>query len=94
MMKDGYISTFINGLRSSDSLVLLPIYYAGGTAAKDISSEDLAVGIREAGRNAIVIQDRNELLDRLPAADAYVVLGARDDSLSGLAAEIANRLKY
>lgn len=93
MMKDGYIKVFSEGLRDGDSLFLLPIYYAGGTAAKDISSDDLAKGISASGRAATVIHDRKEIVGRLGQWDSYVVFGARDDSLSGLAEEIAKRLR-
>jgi UDP-N-acetylmuramate--alanine ligase len=92
LMKDGYIDSFAKGLRNSDHLVLLPIYYVGGTAAKDISSQDLSEGIRSAGRSVEVIGDRADILKRIGAWDTYVVLGARDDSLSNFAREIAERL--
>jgi UDP-N-acetylmuramate--alanine ligase len=55
LMKEGYIETFAKGLRNADQLILLPIYYAGGTAAKDISSEDLAEGVAASGRSVEVI---------------------------------------
>ena len=40
-LKHEYAETFRELLRSSDTLCLLPIYYAGGTAVKDISSHDI-----------------------------------------------------
>ncbi|MFZ2198500.1 MAG: Mur ligase family protein, partial [Thermodesulfovibrionales bacterium] len=95
LMKEGYIETFAKGLRSSDHLVLLPIYFAGGTAAKDISSRDLAEGVAASGRSVEVIEDRVDVLKKACSGlwDTYVVLGARDDTLSDLAEEIAGRLK-
>ena len=92
LMKEGYIETFAKGLGSSDHLMLLPIYYAGGTAAKDIASEDLLPGIRAAGKSADVIRERMSIFENFPHWDAYVVLGARDDTLSDFAEEIAARL--
>jgi len=92
LMREGYIRTFIDGLRESDRLLLLPIYYAGGTAAQDISSADLAMPIRASGKQALALRDRKEVVDILQDYDAYAVFGARDDSLSDLAEEIANRL--
>lgn len=91
LMKNGYIETFIGHLRGGDRLVLLPIYYAGGTAAKDIASEDIAAPVRAAGRSATAVNDRGEVLRDLGTFDAYVVFGARDDSLAGLAEAIAGR---
>jgi len=93
LMKDEYIEVFANNLRPSDRLILLPIFYAGGTAARDISSNDLADGVNERSRSAIVVNDRNEIMGMLDKFRTYVVFGARDESLAALAAEIAERLK-
>jgi UDP-N-acetylmuramate--alanine ligase len=93
LMKEGYIRAFIDGLREADRLLILPIYYAGGTAAQDISSADLAAPIRASGKQALALSDRKEIVDHLQDFDAYVIFGARDDSLSDLAEEIATRLK-
>ncbi|MBA4373837.1 MAG: hypothetical protein C0402_13375 [Thermodesulfovibrio sp.] len=92
MMKQGYIDVFTENLRAVDRLVLLPIYYAGGTAAKDISSEDIADAVRAAGRAADVL-DRDAVMAALGDYESYVVLGARDDSLSDFAEKIAAALK-
>jgi UDP-N-acetylmuramate--alanine ligase len=93
LMKDGYIRTFSELLRQSDALFLLPIYYAGGTAAKDISSGDIAEGVKASGRSASALEDRGLFFDLLGRWESYVVLGARDDSLSDFAEEIAVRLR-
>lgn len=92
LMKDGYIRTFTEGLRDTDRLIVLPIYYAGGTAAKDISSDDLAAPIKAAGRDAIAFPYRDTVFEVLGDYNAYVVFGARDDTLSDLARSIAERL--
>ena len=93
LMKQGYIDTFLQHLRREDHLILLPIYYAGGTSQKDIASEDLLTEIQRAGNSAEVLPDRKQLFDRLQEWDHYVVFGARDDSLGNFAQEIAERLK-
>lgn len=92
MMKDEYINVFASQLRSTDSLVVLPIYYAGGTASKDISSEDLAQGVSATGKSAEVL-GRDEVLQGHERYDSYVVFGARDETLSDFAKEIAARIK-
>ncbi|NTU41955.1 MAG: hypothetical protein HGA78_02665 [Nitrospirales bacterium] len=92
MMKDGYISAFSENLRDKDHLILLPIYYAGGTASHDISSRDLAEGIRQRGRSVEVVEDRSDILRQAGQRDCFIVLGARDESLSDIAASIARRL--
>jgi len=93
LMKDGYIRTFSDLMRPSDALFLLPIYYAGGTAAKDISSRDIGEGVKASGRSASVLEDRSSFFDVLGNWESYVVLGARDDTLSDFAEEIAARLR-
>ncbi len=89
LMKNEYVETFAENLRSSDHLILLPIFYAGGAVAKDISSHDLAEGIKAKGRNVHVAEGRKEILSRLNEFKNYVVFGARDETLSDFAEEIA-----
>lgn len=93
LMKQGYIEVFIRHLRAEDHLFLLPIYYAGGTSLKDISSEDLCREIKAAGKSVDVLSERSLLFERLNSWNAYVVFGARDESLADFAGEIAFRLK-
>jgi UDP-N-acetylmuramate--alanine ligase len=92
MMKKEYIDAFAGNLRDSDHLILLPIFYAGGSASKNISSHDLAEGIRARGRSVEVVDDRKLILNRTDPWDTYVVLGARDETLSDFAEEIAEML--
>lgn len=93
MMKKEYIETFAKHLRDSDHLVLLPIFYAGGTAARDISSRDLADAIREDGKS-VEACEREEVLSRLQEWENYVVFGARDETLSDFARDIARGLVH
>ncbi len=93
LMKQEYIRTFIQNLREEDHLFLLPIYYAGGTSVKDISSDDLCSEIKKASKSAEALHERSSLFDRLEEWDSYVVFGARDESLSEFAAKIASGLK-
>ncbi len=94
MMKAEYINAFSHNLRASDHLILLPIFYAGGTVSKDISSHDLAAGIKAAGKSAEVVENRKVILDRTDEWDNYVVLGARDETLADLAAALAQRFAF
>ena len=91
-MKKEYSETFIKNLRDSDHLILLPIYYAGGTISKDISSDDLAAEIKAQGKSAEVVNDRKVILQRLHEWNNYVIFGARDDTLADFAKEIAEML--
>lgn len=92
-MKKEYIETFTRNLRDSDHLILLPIFYAGGTVSKDISSQDLAGEIRSRGKSAEVIEERETILDRMGEWDTCVIFGARDETLSDFARECAHVLR-
>ncbi|MCK5427085.1 MAG: hypothetical protein KAJ34_05275 [Thermodesulfovibrionia bacterium] len=92
MMKKEYIEAFIKNLRDSDHLILLPIFYAGGTASKDISSHDLAHGVRAGGKSAEVVEDREAILTRLHEYRTYIVFGARDETLADFARKIAKEM--
>jgi UDP-N-acetylmuramate--alanine ligase len=92
MMKNEYIEAFVQNLDDSDHLILLPIFYTGGTAKKDISSHDLADGIRDKGKSVEVIEKRENVLKILPQWDTYVIFGARDETLSEFSRKIADAL--
>jgi UDP-N-acetylmuramate--alanine ligase len=87
-LKDEYIATFRTVFPQRDSLYLLPIYYAGGTAQRDISSEDIIQGLGPVSFNAQAVKDRDELFARLKAevkpGDCVLIMGARDPSLPAL----------
>jgi UDP-N-acetylmuramate--alanine ligase len=95
-LRDEYIATFRSVLRRHDSLFLLPIYYAGGTANKDISSADIITGLGHVSFNAQAVRDRGELLARLQtdvrSGDCILVMGARDPSLPALVRTIVELL--
>jgi UDP-N-acetylmuramate--alanine ligase len=88
MMKLEYIAAFAKNLREQDCAVILPIFYVGGTVAKDISAEDLANGIRRLGKKAISAT-REEVLAEAKPGESFVVFGARDESLSEFAESVA-----
>ncbi len=91
-LKDEYIATFKTIFHPRDSLYLLPIYYAGGTARKDISSEDIISGLGSVSFQARAVKERDELLANLKAdvkrGDCILLMGARDPSLPALAGRI------
>ncbi len=91
-LRDEYIATFRTTFQPNDSLYLLPIYYAGGTAQKDISSEDIIEGLGPVAFNAEAVRDRDDLLTRLKAdakpEDCILLMGARDPSLPALVKKI------
>ncbi|WP_226063588.1 UDP-N-acetylmuramate--L-alanine ligase [Kaistella polysaccharea] len=84
-LKDDFIQEIADSLRSQDEIWMSEIFYAGGTAVKDISANDLIEGITAKGKKAYFVEDRNYLLEKLrpELTDGTVLLlmGARDPSL-------------
>ncbi len=93
LLRDGYVDTFSSFLRKEDQLFILPIYYAGGDVSREISSEDLAAPLRSAGYSVDLLKSRRDLNVRLEEWNTFIVFGARDESLSDFAQNIAERLK-
>jgi len=85
-LKDDYAAMFVDVLEAGDTLIMLPIYYAGGTATKDISSQDLIDLMTEGSFRAFAPNLRTDAIDIVQSVagpgDAVLVMGARDPSLS------------
>ena len=96
-LMDGLISAFVNGMDVDDLVIMSEIFYAGGTAQKDISSGDLIAQIARAGRRAEYIERREDIVVRLAEevreGDRVVVMGARDDSLTVFARDILSQIE-
>jgi UDP-N-acetylmuramate--alanine ligase len=96
-LKDDFALVFSETLRKNDELFLLPIYYAGGTTLRDISSDDLAALIRMHSRSVWTPTDRCECLtmikEKAASGDAILLMGARDPSLSSFARKINETLQ-
>lgn len=96
-MLDELAAAFGRTVRDQDRLYLLPIYYAGGTAQRDISSQDIADRI--AGRDARILTPAHrddairDICDHVRTGDAVISMGARDPSLADYAARIAAAIK-
>lgn len=98
LMKDEFIDGFVGLMRDEDVLLMPePVYY-GGTTDRSVGSEDIASGIRAAGRNAEALPERAACGDRIvemaQPGDRVVVMGARDDTLSTFAADLLTRLGH
>jgi UDP-N-acetylmuramate--alanine ligase len=93
-LQDELVDTFARLIRSYDEVYFLPIYYAGGTAKKDISSEGLADRVTQRGVLSYAPPNRDDLIaglkQRVKPGDVVILMGARDPSLSLLAQEIKN----
>jgi UDP-N-acetylmuramate--alanine ligase len=95
-LKDELVDAFAHLIRDTDEAYFLPIYYAGGTVKKDISSADLVDRIGKRGVRGYAPPNRGELIamlkERVKPGDVVILMGARDPSLSLFAQEIKNSL--
>ena len=97
MMKKGLIEAFVSGLKKGDMLLMPEIYYAGGTTTKDISSKDVTDAVDTGGKSAKFFNTRADVGDFVVShaqqGDRFVIMGARDDTLTDFGYDILNRLK-
>lgn len=95
-MQDDLAAALADTFGADDRLILLPIYDAGGTTSRDISSADIAAAAAARGVAATVVDDRGALLRELAASaipgETIIVAGARDPSLTDLARHVAQTL--
>jgi UDP-N-acetylmuramate--alanine ligase len=72
-------------LRPHDEIWMSEIYYAGGTAVKDISANDLIQDLKSNGVNAFFANDRKDLLHAMQShftnSTVVLLMGARDPGL-------------
>jgi UDP-N-acetylmuramate--alanine ligase len=95
-MRRELVDTFVQGLGRDDLLVLPDPVYQGGTVTREVTSADVVGDISIVGGNARHIPDRAaaaaHLVAEARAGDRIVVMGARDDTLPLLAAEMVAAL--
>ncbi len=90
VMRRELVTMFLGRLRDGDLLVLPDPVYRGGTVSREVTSADIVGDLTVAGAPARHIPDRAAAAAHLVAqarpGDRIVVMGARDDTLSELAA--------
>lgn len=95
-LRHDFVEEISSVLRPGDEIWMSEIYFAGGTAVKDISANDLIQDLKHRGVNAFFIEDRNQFLEavKLHFTDSTTLLlmGARDPSLGNFAQEIWEKL--
>ena len=68
------------------------IYYAGGTAVKDISANDIINDLKANGVQAFFVEDRKELFAQMKPTltenTVLLLMGARDPSLEKFSKEV------
>lgn len=95
-LKNDFIHEIAAALRPQDEIWMSEIFYAGGTAVKDISANDLVVEIKATGKNAFFVENREELLQNLRphlTSDCVLLLmGARDPGLEAFSRSVWEKL--
>ena len=95
-LRNDFVKEIAAALRPQDEIWMSEIFYAGGTAVKDISANDLINDIKALGKNAFFVEDRNRFLEtvrpHLSGNSVLLLMGARDPSLENFGKEVWNRL--
>ena len=95
-LRNDFVEEISNVLRPEDEIWMSEIFYAGGTAVKDISANDLIQDIKAKGKKAFFVEDRNEFLNEakhsLSGNSVLLLMGARDPSLEKFGKEIFEKL--
>ena len=96
LMQREFVDGFAGLMREHDVLLMPEPVYFGGTTDRSVGSEDIAAGIRAAGRDAEALATREACGERLielaRPGDRIIIMGARDDTLSVFAATLLDRL--
>jgi len=91
-LRDDFVKEIAAALRPQDEIWMSEIFYAGGTAVKDISANDLINDIKALGKNAFFVDDRNLFVEKVrPHLSGNVVLllmGARDPGLEAFSKSV------
>jgi UDP-N-acetylmuramate--alanine ligase len=83
---EDFIAVFSNHWKAyGGSIFILPVYYAGGTTTRNVSSDELVTRLNSAGIPARLVPDYTALETELRAVatsgDAILGMGARDPEL-------------
>lgn len=96
-LKDDFIKEIAAVLRPDDEIWMSEIYYAGGTAVKDISANDLVTGIAALGKKAFFVENREAFLGiarpHLEPPCVLLLMGARDPGLEAFSQNLWERIR-
>ncbi|MEO7688487.1 MAG: Mur ligase family protein [Sphingomonas sp.] len=96
VMRSELVATLATKLGADDLLVLPDPVYMGGTVSREVTSADIIADVAATGRHALYIPARDAAAAHLAAearpGDRIVVMGARDDTLSQLAADMLAKI--
>lgn len=95
-LRKDFVKEIAAALRPQDEIWMSEIFYAGGTAVKDISANDLINDIKALGKNAFFVEDRKQFLEtarpHLGNDAVLLLMGARDPGLEAFSKNIWEQL--
>lgn len=95
-LRNDFVKEISEALRPQDEIWMSEIFYAGGTAVKDISANDLINDIKALGKNAFFVEDRDQFVKtvrpHLSGNSVLILMGARDPSLETFAKKVFEKL--
>ena len=95
-LRKDFVEEISASLRENDEIWMSEIFYAGGTAVKDISANDLIEDIKAKGKKAYFVEDRNQFLEMvrpsLSENSVLLLMGARDPSLEEFCKDLYEKL--
>lgn len=95
-LRDDFVKEIGRVLRPEDEIWMSEIFYAGGTAVKDISANDLITDLKALGKSAFFVENRNDFLTavrpHLTENCVLLLMGARDPSLEQFAKKLWGQL--
>jgi UDP-N-acetylmuramate--alanine ligase len=95
-LRNDFVNEIAAALRPQDEIWMSEIFYAGGTAVKDISANDLINDIKALGKNAFFVDDRNFFVEtvrsHLSGNSVLLLMGARDPSLETFSKKVFDDL--
>jgi UDP-N-acetylmuramate--alanine ligase len=95
-LRDAFVACFADGMTANDVLLMPDPAYFGGTVERAVTSSDVTDAVAAKGRTAEYIPERaacgRRLAELARPGDRIVIMGARDDTLSGFAREVLESL--
>jgi UDP-N-acetylmuramate--alanine ligase len=95
-LRHDFVQEIARVLRPQDEIWMSEIFYAGGTAEKSISANDLISDLKAKGKQAFFVPDRTGWLEavrpHLTEDCVLLLMGARDPSLEDFAQFVWGRL--
>lgn len=95
-LRNDFVEEISKVLRGDDEIWMSEIFYAGGTAVKDISANDLINDLKANNKNAFFVDNRNDLIENirphLTENCVLLLMGARDPSLEQFANKVWTEL--